>query len=279
MKIARGLPMQQIELICSDCLKGMNKLEPRSVDLVVTSPPYFCGKEYEDKYKTLYGYELYVNFLLDVFDKVYWLLKPGGHLWINIDDSHTSVKSEFKKSVVLPTHALLISHLYTYYDYKELVLWRKIRSHHASGGARRLLGSYGRFCSPGAIPIIGECEYVLWFKKPGKRTDVTDEMRKASALTKQEFIDYGRQIWEIAPARAKKIGHPAPFPVELVTRIIKLSTFVNDLVLDPFIGSGTTALACLQTNRRCIGFDKEAKYIELAEQRIKEWQENNVQTS
>lgn len=252
-----------------DCLEFISSLENDYLDCVFTSPPYFAGKEYEDSVKTKDGYEKYIQFLLEVFVKLFRCIKPGGHLWINIDDVHTSLKSEFKKSITLPTHAILLAELSKLYDYKDLVLWRKIRSKHASGGANRLLGSYGRFGSPGSIPIVGEVEFILWFKKPGSRTDVTDEMRKESALTPQEFINYGMQIWEIQPERASKIGHPAPFPIELAERVIKLSTFKGDIVYDPFVGSGTTIIACLRTGRFGIGTEISPKYYELAINRIR----------
>ena len=253
-----------------------NRIKDNTLDLVVTSPPYFVGKEYEEQYKTGESYDKYVQSLLDIFELCFFKLKPGGHLWINIDDAHTSLKSVYKVNKVLPTHALLIHGLHKLLDFKELILWKKIRGKHASGGSARLLGSYGRFGSPGSIPIVQETEYILWFKKPGKRKDVTDDRRKESALTPGEFKEYGMQIWEIRPERAKLIGHPAPFPVEVPRRIIKLATFKNDLVYDPFTGSGTTALACLETDRHFIGSEIHAEYVDLANKRIENWSPDKV---
>ncbi len=235
---------------CGDCRDLISKIPDNFVDLVFTSPPYYAGKDYEDTYKTLNGYNKYVSDLVSIFKSLFRIIKPGGHLWINIDDVHTSLKSEFKKSVNLPTHALLIASLYQLFDYKDMILWRKIRSKHPSGGAKRLLGSFGRFGSPGSIPIVGECEYILWFKKPGARDDVTDEMRKTSSLTREEFSNWGMQIWEdIPPERVMRVHHPAPFPIELAERVIKLSTFKGDVVFDPFLGSGTTVIAAIKNER------------------------------
>ena len=260
--------METNKIYNENCLTTIKRFENNSIDLVVTSPPYFVGKEYEDKCKTPEGYTQYIEFLIHVFKSLYDKITPGGHLWINVDDSHTSLKSVYKKSIVLPTHAILIYELYNLYDYKEMVLWRKVRSKTASGGSSRLLGSYGRFGSPGSIPIVQECEYILWFKKPGKRI-VPDELRKQSALTPEEFSKFGMQIWEdIKPERAKSIGHPAPFPIELPERIIKLSTFIGDIVYDPFMGSGTTALACIKTNRYFIGSEINENYYNLSLDRI-----------
>lgn len=260
--------MSEQKIYHGDCREIIKQFNLDSFDLIMTSPPYFAGKEYEESYKTPEGYNNYITFLLQVFDQCHSVLKEGGHLWINIDDVHTSLKSIYRKSVVLPTHAILIAELHKKFDYKEMVLWKKIRGKHSSGGANRLLGSYGRFGSPGSIPIVQECEYILWFKKKGKRKDVDDDLRKKSSLTRDEFKEFGMQIWNIKPERAKQIGHPAPFPIELAERIIKLSTFKGDTILDPFMGSGTTLIASNRLGRNCIGIDKEKKYCELAQQRI-----------
>lgn len=249
------------KIIIGDCLEAMKKLSDESIDVVLTSPPYYAGKEYEDKLKTEVGWESYIEFLLDIFIGAHRIIKDGGHLWINIDDVHTSLKSKFRRNKVLPTHAILISELSKRYDYKEMILWRKIRGKHASGGSSRLLGSYGRFGSPGSIPIVQECEYILWFKKRGNRKDITDERRKKSALTNEEFRKYGMQIWDIPPERAK-IGHPTPFPIEIPERIIKLASFENDLILDPFAGSFTTAKVAKDLGRNSISIEINPRYWE-----------------
>jgi len=262
------------KIITGDNIMALNSIDDESIHCIVTSPPYFCNMEYEkedyDKFShdVIGEWNTFIRGLIHVFTKCYDVLVPGGHLWINIDDSHTSIKSKIGKNIVLPTHSALIMGLHTIYDYKEMVLWKKIRGKHASGGSNRMLGSYGRFGSPGSIPIVQEVEYVLWFKKPGKRKDVTDEMRKASSLTKSEFNSFGMQIWEIQPERDRQ--HPAPFPVELPYRIIKLSSFEGDLILDPYMGSGSTAIACNACNRNWLGIERDAKYVRIAERRINE---------
>ena len=255
-----------------DCLEGMKQLDENSIDLIVTSPPYFVNKEYETILKEgdiISNWKKYVyEFLLPIFKECHRIIKEGGHLWINIDDSHTSIKSTLKKNIVLPTHAVLISELSKIFDYKEMVLWKKIRGKHASGGSSRMLGSYGRFGSPGSIPIVQEVEYILWFKKRGKRLDLNDKLRKKSALTSEEFKTWGMQIWNIRSERAKKIGHPAPYPLELVERIIKLGSFIGDTICDPFMGSGTTAVASKKLGRKFIGFELNKEYCVLARKRI-----------
>jgi len=268
------LELNKIHL--GDCVELVKELPDESIDLVVTSPPYYAGKEYEDRFKTPQGYDDYIGGLLTLFSLLSRVIKKGGHLWIDIDDVHTSLKSSYKKNIVLPTHATLVVELSKMYNYKEMILWRKIRGKHASGGANRMLGSYGRFGSPGSIPIVQECEYILWFKKGSGRDDITDDRRKESALTSEEFKTYGMQVWDVRSERAKTIGHPAPFPIEIPERIIKLSTFRGDVVLDPFMGSGTTALASMRTGRNWIGFEREQKYIDIAEKRICEDKGNEI---
>ena len=263
--------MVEVKLCNEDCLQAFKKIEDNSIDLVVTSPPYYTGQEYEEATKTEKGYEEYINFLLKVFKETNRVLKKGGHLWINIDDAHTSLKSVYKKNIVLPTHAILIVELSKIYDYKEMILWRKIRGKHASGGSNRLLGSYGRFGSPGSIPIVQVCESILWFKKIGIRKDLNDEKRKSSSLTYSEFENYGMQIWDVPPEKDRDL-HPAPFPLEIPLRIIKLGSFIGDTILDPFMGIGTAGVAAVRQERNFIGFEISPSYFKIAEKRIKEAQ-------
>jgi len=260
------------EVVCGDNLEVMRKMPDESVHAVITSPPYFVNMPYETIKK---GEDIWRNWnrymdelLYPTFREAFRLLKPGGHLWINIDDSHTSVKSELKKNIALPTHAALTVELSKYMDYKEMVLWKKIRGKKTSGGSGMMMGSFGRFGSPGSIPIVQEVEYILWFKKPGLRKDLNDKVRKGSALSKEEFKEWGMQIWNVQPARAKSVGHPAPFPIEIPRRCIKLSTFKGDTILDPFGGASTTALAAIDTERNYTTIDLDPEYCKLGEKRI-----------
>jgi len=246
------------------------QLNNNSINLIITSPPYFVDKEYEKdiyskRVNLLDNYKRYSNDLVNYFIECERVLTNGANIYINIDDSHTSIKSELKKNIVLPTHAILINELSKVYDYKGMILWRKIRGKYASGGSNRLLGSFGRFGSPSSIPIVQEVEYILWFKKRGIRK-VSDELRKNSSLTKEEFAKYGMQIWDISTEKDRT--HCAPFPIEIPYRLIKIGCFINDVVLDPFAGSCTTAIACNQTKRNWIMFEKEKQYCEYAKRRL-----------
>lgn len=253
-----------------DCREFLRQIRDNMFDMIVTSPPYFAGKDYNEfgYYKTdnlKEEWECFISTLIGIFKGCVKTLKPGGKLVINIDDKHTSLKN-LGKNIVLPSHSALIMGLKDVIDYKEMILWKKVRGAHASGGSLRMLGSYGRFRSPGEIPIVQEVEYVLVFRKEGKR-DITDKMRKESALTPNEFKQYGMQIWNI-PAEKNRL-HPAPYPVELPSRLIKMHTFKNDLVFDPFMGSGTTAVACIKNSRNYCGTELKKEYYVRSLDRIK----------
>ena len=248
--------------ICGDSRSVLPLIPQSSIASVITSPPYYAGMDYEDKHKSPDGYKQYLELIISILSATQDILLPGGHLWVNIDDVHTSLKSVYKKNIVLPTHAHLIATLSSTFEYKEIVLWRKVRGKHASGGSHRMLGSYGRFGSPGSIPVVQEVEYVLWFKKSGNRV-IPDWLRKASSLSSDQFKEWGMQIWDISAER-KRNGHPAPFPISLPDRIIRLSSFVGDTVLDPFAGSGTTAIAAQQSGRKCISIELSEQYCEDA---------------
>ena len=257
------------QIFNTDCIDFLKQTESNVFDMVITSPPYFAGKDYNEfgNYKTDNledGWQHFIESLLGIFKDCVRTLKPGGKLVINIDDKHTSLKN-LGKNIVLPSHAALIMGLKDVIDYKEMILWKKIRGAHASGGSLRMLGSYGRFKSPGEIPIIQEVEYILVFRKEGNR-EITDEMRKESALTPDEFKQYGMQIWTI-PAE-KDRSHPAPYPVELPYRLTKMNTFKNDLIFDPFMGSGSTAVACIKGQRNYCGTEIEKKYYDKCIARI-----------
>lgn len=264
------------QIICGDSLDVLKTIDANSVHSVITSPPYFANKSYEvikkDDINIVDNWEKYVGQLVDIFTECHRVLVNGGHLWINIDDAHTSLKSSLKKNIVLPTHSKLIIELSKIFDFKEMILWKKIRGKSATGGASQLLGSWGRFGSPGSIPIVQEVEYILWFKKSGTRKDLNDERRKESALTREEFRKFGMQIWEIRGVVGKnnKMGHPCPFPLEIPERCIKLSSFIGDTILDPFNGVGTTTLAAKNLKRNYIGIDYMEEYCITAVNRLKQ---------
>jgi modification methylase len=249
-------------VISSECLNRifykssecMDELPDKSVHLVVTSPPYNVGKEY-DANMTLFEYR---DFLRRVMNEAYRVLVPGGRLCINI--------ANVGRRPYLPLHAFIIQDLLDIgFIMRGEVIWDK-------GSASTSSTAWGSWCSPTNPTLRDIHEYILIFSK---QTLSRPKMpNREATITRDEFLEFTKSIWYIKPESARRIGHPAPFPIELPYRLIKLYTFENEVVLDPFMGSGTTALAALQTNRYFIGYEVNLDYIKIAEQRINKYLSN-----
>jgi DNA modification methylase len=227
----------------------MEELPDNSVHLMVTSPPYNVGKEY-DKGLTL---DEYKSLLANVFKEVYRVLIPGGRACINV--------ANLGRKPYIPLNALIVqSMLDIGFLMRGEIIWDKGPSAAAST-------AWGSWCSPSNPTLRDVHEYIIIFSKD------TFSRHKPKArnisITREEFLAWTKSVWSFPAESATKIGHPAPFPVELPLRLVKLYTFEGEVVLDPFMGSGTTAIAALQTNRYYVGYDIEANYVELAEKRIK----------
>lgn len=235
-----------------------------SVALVVTSPPYFSGKEYEEAMGQGHvpaDYVAYLRMLEAVFAECVRKLEPGGRIAVNVANLGRRPYRSLSADVI----AILQDRLGLLL--RGEVIWRKARG--AAGNCawgsfqrpsnpvlrdlteRVVIGSKGRFDR--AVPAVGRAARGL----PSEGTAPVDE-----------FLEATTDVWEIPAASATRVGHPAPFPVELPQRLIDLYTYRGDLVLDPFIGAGTTAVAAVRTGRHYVGFDTDAGYIALAEQRI-----------
>ena len=233
------------KIFCSSS-KSMRELPDNSVHLMVTSPPYNVGKEY-DQDLTL---DEYRQLLYNVFKETYRVLVPGGRACINV--------ANLGRKPYIPLHAYVIEEMQKIgYLMRGEIIWDK-------AGTASPSTAWGSWLSA-ANPILrDQHEYILMFsKKNYSRPKI-----RADTITRDEFLDYTKSVWQFSAESARKIGHPAPFPVELPKRCIKLYTFEGDVVLDPFIGSGTTALAAIQTNRHYVGYDIDQKYVDLANKRI-----------
>jgi site-specific DNA-methyltransferase (adenine-specific) len=238
------------KIFCKSSLK-MEELPDHSVHLMVTSPPYNVGKDYDEDF-TL---EEYLGFLKGVWQEVYRVLVPGGRVGINI--------ANLGRKPYIPLHAFIIK------DMQEIgffmrgeIIWNKA----ASASPSTAWGSWLSAANPTLRDIH---EYILVFSKDTfSRKKIPD---RQSTITKEEFLEYTKSIWTFPAEPARKIGHPAPFPSELPYRLIQLYTFSGEVVLDPFMGSGQTALAALKTDRHYIGYDIEAAYVALAEKRIRQF--------
>jgi DNA modification methylase len=243
--------------------RDMRKVESSSVALVVTSPPYFAGKEYEESLGTngVPGtYFDYLTLLRDVFEECKRVLEPGGRIAVNVANlgrrPYRSLAGDVTE--ILQDLGLLL---------RGEVVWWKGR---AAGGSC----AWGTFQRP-SNPVLRDVteRIVIASKgrfdravKPDKRLDLG--LPSTATISRDEFLEATTDLWEIPPESATRVGHPAPFPVQLPTRLIELYTYEDDVVLDPFMGSGTSAIAALRTQRHYIGFDTDQAYVDRARRRI-----------
>ncbi len=237
----------------------------RSVALVVTSPPYFAGKEYEEAMGQGHipaGYVAYLEMLHDVFAQCVNKLEPGGRIAVNVANLGRRPYRSLSADVIHILQDRLGLLL------RGEVIWRKAQG--AGGNC-----AWGSFLKPGNPVLRDLTERVVIASKgrfdraiPPARRAAEDRPYVGTAQV-DEFMEATTDLWDIPPESATRVGHPAPFPVELPQRLIELYTYQDDLVLDPFIGAGTAAVAAVRTGRHYVGFDTDADYIDLAEQRIK----------
>ena len=253
----------QAKIIIGDSRK-MIEVKDKSIDLVVTSPPYWHIKDYGVEGQIGYGQSLheYLKNLYRVWNECYRVLKPGRRLCINIGDqfARSIIYGRYK---IIPLHAEFIAQCEDIgFDYMGSIIWQKKTTMNTTGGAN-VMGSYP-YPPNGMIEI--DYEFVLIFKKPGKSEKLSKEIKEKSKLTKEEWKKYFFGHWYFGGAR--QIEHEAMFPEELPRRLIKMYTFVNDTVLDPFLGSGTTVKAALYLNRNGIGYEINERYLEVIKNKL-----------
>jgi DNA modification methylase len=249
--IVNTIPSQYLDQIfCKTCEK-MEELPDNSVHLMVTSPPYNVGKEYDENL-TLNEYR---EFLKSVWTEVKRVLVPGGRACINI--------ANLGRKPYIPLHAFLIEDMLDLgFLMRGEIIWNK-----ASSGSPST--AWGTWLSA-KNPILRDIhEYILVFSKSSFARDRIEN--KKSTISKEEFLEFTKSVWTFSAEPATKVGHPAPFPVELPYRLIQLYTFEEEVILDPFMGSGQTAIAAIKTHRHYIGYETNQEYIELAQRRIKDF--------
>jgi len=249
--VENPVPPEFLNKIFCKSSEKMEELPDNSVHLMVTSPPYNVGKEY-DKDFTL---EEYLGFLKNVWREVYRVLVPGGRVCINI--------ANLGRKPYIPLHAFIIRDMLDIgFLMRGEIIWNKASSASPST-------AWGSWLSPANPTLRDIHEYILVFSKGTfKRKNVN---KRKSTITREEFLEFTKSVWTFPAVSAKEIGHPAPFPVELPYRCIQLYTYEGEIVLDPFIGSGQTAIAAIKTGRYYVGYDIEEEYVKLAEKRIKEF--------
>lgn len=244
------IPIQFLDKIFCKSSERMEELPDNSVHLMVTSPPYNVGKEYDEDL-TL---EEYRAFLRRVWGDVHRVLVPGGRACINI--------ANLGRKPYIPLHAFIVEDML---DLKFLMRGEIIWNKASSGSPSTAWGSWLSAANPTLRDIH---EYILVFSKGTFRRKNTN--KRKNTIPKEEFLEFTKSVWTFAAEPATKVGHPAPFPVELPYRLIHLYTFEGEVVLDPFVGSGQAAIAAIKTKRHYVGYEINKEYVQLADRRIYE---------
>jgi modification methylase len=249
--------------------RDLSRLASESVHLIVTSPPYWTLKEYPPNERQLGAIEDYQRFL-DELDKVWSecsrVLVPGGRICCVVGDVCIPRKKAGRHHVV-PLHADITVRIRKLgLDSLTPILWFKIANGalEAEGNGA---GFYGKPYQPGAI-VKNDFEYILFFRKGGAYRSPSTVQKALSMLTKAEMKDWLKTAWTDIKGESTRRGHPAPYPIELAERLIRLFSFAGDTVLDPFVGTGTTLLAAMNVGRSSIGTDCDPAFIGMAAERI-----------
>lgn len=245
------IPQKFLDRVFCKSSERMDELPDYSIHLMVTSPPYNVGKEYDENLSL----QEYRTFLKKVWQEVHRVLVPGGRACINI--------ANLGRKPYLPLHAYIIEDMLEIgFLMRGEVIWDKA----SSGSPSTAWGSWLSATNPTLRDIH---EYILVFSKSAFSRKNT--IKRKSTISREEFLEFTKSVWKFAAEPATKVGHPAPFPVELPYRLIQLYTFEKEVVLDPFMGSGQAAIASIKTNRHYIGYEIDRKYVRLAERRIQDF--------
>ena len=249
--VENPIPPQFLNKIFCKSSEKMEELPDNSVHLMVTSPPYNVGKEYDEDF-TL---EEYLSFLKTVWKEVYRVLVPGGRACINV--------ANLGRKPYIPLHAFIAKDMFELgFLMRGEIIWNKASSASPST-------AWGSWLSPANPTLRDVHEYILVFSKGMfSRKNMN---KRESTISRDEFLEFTKSVWTFPAVSAKEVGHPAPFAVELPYRLIQLYTYQGEVVLDPFMGSGQTAIAAIKTGRHYVGYDIEEEYVKLAEKRIKEF--------
>lgn len=244
--------------------RQMNELKDKSVHLIVTSPPYWQLKDYGTDNQIGFhdDYETYINHLNLTWKECFRVLHDGCRLCINIGD-------QFARSIyygrykIIPIHTEIIKFCEIIgFDFMGSIIWQKATTMNTSGGASIM----GSFPHPRNGIVKLDFEYILLFKKPGTAPKPTLAQKENSAMTNEEWNTYFNGHWYFSGAKQDK--HLAMFPEELPNRLIKMFSFPNETVLDPFLGSGTTSLVAKKLNRNSVGYEINPEFIPIIKERI-----------
>jgi site-specific DNA-methyltransferase (adenine-specific) len=248
-----SIPSQYLNTIINGSSTSMKEIPDNSLHLMITSPPYNVSKEYDDDLSL----KEYLNLLKNTFSETYRVLVNGGRACVNV--ANLGRKPYIPLSDYISNMMIELG-----FNMRGEIIWNKA----ASASPSTAWGSW----QSAANPILRDVhEYILIFSKGSyqreRKKDETE--RKSNTISKEQFMEWTKSVWTMKAESARRIGHPAPFPEELPNRLIQLYSFTSDIILDPFMGSGTTAIAAIKAKRNYIGYDINEEYIKLANNRIK----------
>ncbi|MFH0991807.1 MAG: site-specific DNA-methyltransferase [bacterium] len=252
--------------------RRLDRIADESIHLVVTSPPYWKLKRYNDnpgQMGHIIDYELFLSEIEKVWQEVFRVLVPGGRMVCVVGDVCLSRK-ENGRHVVVPLHAdIAVACRKIGFDNLNPIIWHKISnaSYEVENGSKFL----GKPYEPNAI-IKSDIEFILMQRKPGGYRKPTERQRELSRISKDEFGKWFQQFWNLSGASTKE--HPAPFPLELAYRLVRMFSFTGDTVIDPFCGTATTMLAAMKSGRNSIGIEIDPEYFKMAEDRLRKENSN-----
>ena len=245
--VENAVPPAYLDRLFCKSSEAMAELPDNSVHLMITSPPYNVSKEYDADLSL----DEYLALLDKVWRETYRVLVPGGRACVNV--------ANLGRKPYIPLHSYIIAGMQDIgYLMRGEILWNK-------GSSASPSTAWGSWRSA-ANPVLRDVhEYILVFSRDSFSRARGD---KENTISKQDFLEWTKSVWDFPAVSAKKIGHPAPFPEALPHRLIQLYSFRDDVVLDPFAGSGTVCLSALKDRRHYVGYDINPDYIRLAETRI-----------
>lgn len=250
--VENEIPQKYLNKIYCKSSESMDELPDNSVHLMITSPPYNVSKEYDDDLSL----NEYLDLLNAVWKETYRVLVPGGRVCINV--------ANLGRKPYIPLHSYIIEGMQKLgFLMRGEILWNKASSASPST-------AWGSWISA-ANPVLRDIhEYILVFSKDTYSRKKED---RENTIKKEEFLEWTKSVWAFSAVSAKKIGHPAPFPEELPHRLIQLYSFKGDVILDPFVGSGSTCLSAIKDERNYVAYDIDAEYIKLANTRISKYRD------
>lgn len=263
----RNIPTTH-NLYCYDARSIASLVKPESVHLVVTSPPYWTLKEYrrsKGQLGFIDDYEQFLSELDKVWEECFYALAPGGRLICVVGDVCLSRRKNDGRHTVVPLHSSIQEHCRRIgYDNLAPIIWHKIANaaYEVENGSSFL----GKPYEPNAV-IKNDIEFILMERKPGGYRSPSLATRVLSIISVENHQKWFQQIWSGLMGASTK-HHPAPFPLELAERLIRMFSFVGDTVLDPFMGTGTTNLAASRWGRNSIGIEIDPRYFDLASDRL-----------